>query len=256
MANRAGTAESAPSRRAVPGWLADRMTRLGAVDQRGDRPPLRPRRVAAAPRHPFWFQSFGAVMGMDWHSSGITTSVIGALKRGLAPSARRTWRFTSAAVAASTRGKTPDELVAIGERVGFDGSALANGEPSGRQGRQRRRAGRFPPLPARLHRHRRRPLGGRPAGHERGAEARLAATIGFRKGCRVSSTSRTLRSTESGRARSSTSPIAGQKPLATASSSSAGRGSDGLARARWLAWRSGSDTPAVPHPQSSFCRIS
>ena len=36
--------------------------------------------------HPFWFQSFGAVMGMDWHSSGITTSVIGALKRGLAPS--------------------------------------------------------------------------------------------------------------------------------------------------------------------------
>jgi hypothetical protein len=35
--------------------------------------------------HPFWFQSFGAVMGMDWHSSGITTSVIGALKRGIAP---------------------------------------------------------------------------------------------------------------------------------------------------------------------------
>jgi len=35
--------------------------------------------------HPFWFQSFGAVMGMDWHSSGITTSVLGALKRGLAP---------------------------------------------------------------------------------------------------------------------------------------------------------------------------
>ena len=35
--------------------------------------------------HPFWFQSFGAVMGMDWHSSGITTSVIGALKRGLEP---------------------------------------------------------------------------------------------------------------------------------------------------------------------------
>ena len=40
-----------------------------------------PQRLA----HPFWFQSFGAVMGMDWHSSGITTSVIGALKRGLAP---------------------------------------------------------------------------------------------------------------------------------------------------------------------------
>ena len=35
--------------------------------------------------NPFWFQSFGAVMGMDWHSSGITTSVVGALKRGLGP---------------------------------------------------------------------------------------------------------------------------------------------------------------------------
>jgi hypothetical protein len=35
--------------------------------------------------HPFWFQSFGAVMGMDWHPSGVTTSVIGALKRGLGP---------------------------------------------------------------------------------------------------------------------------------------------------------------------------
>ena len=40
--------------------------------------------------HPFWFQSFGAVMGMDWHSSGITTSVLGALKRGLTPLQQRT----------------------------------------------------------------------------------------------------------------------------------------------------------------------
>ena len=35
--------------------------------------------------HPHWFQAFGAVMGMDWHSSGITTTVLGALKWGLAP---------------------------------------------------------------------------------------------------------------------------------------------------------------------------
>src|ERR1022692_5072655 len=69
----------------VPRWLADRMTRLGAVmseaivHQYGRDELLR--RLA----NPFWFQSFGAVMGMDWHSSGITTSVIGALKRGLTP---------------------------------------------------------------------------------------------------------------------------------------------------------------------------
>ena len=57
--------------------------------------------------HPFWFQSFGAVMGMDWHSSGITTSVIGALKRGLAPAASASSASTSAAVAANIRAVRP-----------------------------------------------------------------------------------------------------------------------------------------------------
>ena len=75
--------------------------------------------------HPFWFQSFGAVMGMDWHSSGITTSVIGALKRGLAP-----LRGELGIHVCGGRGKysrqTPHELIAIGERVGFDGAALAD----------------------------------------------------------------------------------------------------------------------------------
>ena len=75
--------------------------------------------------NPFWFQSFGAVMGMDWHSSGITTSVVGALKRGLAPSARRTRHSCLRRPRTSTRGKTPQELVSIGERTGFDGAALA-----------------------------------------------------------------------------------------------------------------------------------
>jgi hypothetical protein len=51
--------------------------------------------------HPFWFQSFGAVMGMDWHSSGITTSVIGTLKRGLGPLSDELG--TCAAAAASIR---------------------------------------------------------------------------------------------------------------------------------------------------------
>src|SRR5690348_3491139 len=85
MAQRAGTANLRLHGGQVPRWLADRMTRLGAVISEAivhhyGRDELL-RRLA----HPFWFQSFGAVMGMDWHSSGITTSVIGALKRGLGP---------------------------------------------------------------------------------------------------------------------------------------------------------------------------
>src|SRR6201987_2906923 len=74
--------------------------------------------------HPFWFQSFGAVMGMDWHSSGITTSVIGALKRGLAPKAGELGLHVCGGRGAQSR-LTPGELVAVGERVGFDGAGLA-----------------------------------------------------------------------------------------------------------------------------------
>src|SRR3954468_7610703 len=85
MARRTGSADLPLHGGRVPQWLAERMTRLGAVIaeaivlEYGRDEFLR--RLA----HPFWFQSFGAVMGMDCHSSVITTSVLGALKRGLAP---------------------------------------------------------------------------------------------------------------------------------------------------------------------------
>ncbi len=100
------------------------MTRLGAViaeaivHQFGRDELLR--RLA----HPFWFQSFGAVMGMDWHSSGITTSVIGALKRGLKPLEKELGIHVCGGRGRHSR-LTPGELVAIGERVGFDGEELA-----------------------------------------------------------------------------------------------------------------------------------
>jgi hypothetical protein len=73
--------------------------------------------------HPFWFQSFGAVMGMDWHSSGITTSVIGALKRGLAPLSGELGIHVCGGRGKHSR-KTPDELTALGERVGFNAASL------------------------------------------------------------------------------------------------------------------------------------
>jgi hypothetical protein len=73
--------------------------------------------------HPFWFQSFGAVMGMDWHSSGITTSVVGALKRGLGPVGAELGIYVCGGRGKHSR-RTPDELIALGDRVGFDGGAL------------------------------------------------------------------------------------------------------------------------------------
>lgn len=74
--------------------------------------------------HPFWFQSFGAVMGMDWHSSGITTSVLGALKRGLEPLRGELGLHVCGGRGRHSR-RTPDELLEVGERTGLDGAELA-----------------------------------------------------------------------------------------------------------------------------------
>ena len=124
MTQRAGSADLPLHGGHVPKWLGDRMTRLGAVIteaivQHYGRDEFL-RRLAS----PFWFQSFGAVMGMDWHSSGITTSVIGALKRGLTPLSGELGIHVCGGRGAQSR-KTPDELASIGDRVGIDGLALA-----------------------------------------------------------------------------------------------------------------------------------
>ena len=124
MSQRAGSADLPLHGGRVPPWLGNRMTTLGAliteaiVHHYGRDEFLR--RLA----HPFWFQSFGAVMGMDWHSSGITTSVLGALKRGLKPLSRELGLHVCGGRGAQSR-KTPDELMAIGERTGLDGAVLA-----------------------------------------------------------------------------------------------------------------------------------
>jgi len=124
MGQRTGSADLPLHGGHVPEWLAGRMARLGrviaeAILLHGGRQELL-RRLA----HPFWFQSFGAVMGMDWHSSGITTSVIGALKRGLAPVEWELGLHVCGGRGRHSR-KTPEELARIGERVGLDGASLA-----------------------------------------------------------------------------------------------------------------------------------
>jgi hypothetical protein len=124
MARRAGSADLPLHGGRVPPWLGERMTRLGAVVSQAivhhyGRDELL-RRLA----HPFWFQSFGAVMGMDWHSSGITTSVLGALKRGLAPLSGELGIHVCGGRGKHSR-QTPAELIGVGERVGLDGAQLA-----------------------------------------------------------------------------------------------------------------------------------
>jgi hypothetical protein len=124
VAKRSGSADLPLHGGRVPAWLGERMTRLGTV--MAEAIILEHGRDALLARlaHPFWFQSFGAVMGMDWHSSGITTSVVGALKRGLNPRAGELGIRVCGGRGRHSRA-TPAELAAAGEAAGFDGGALA-----------------------------------------------------------------------------------------------------------------------------------
>jgi hypothetical protein len=123
MARRTGSADLPLHGGRVPAWLAIRMASLGAVICQAIVHHYGRDEFLRRLSHPFWFQSFGAVMGMDWHSSGITTSVIGALKRGLGPLSGELGIHVCGGRGKYSR-QTPQELSALGDRIGFDGAAL------------------------------------------------------------------------------------------------------------------------------------
>ena len=107
----------------VPQWLAERMTKLGTAITETVIQDYGTSAFLSRISDPFWFQALGSVMGMDWHSSGITTSVMGGLKRGLAPRADELGIYICGGRGRFSR-NTPQELRLIAERRGFDGEAL------------------------------------------------------------------------------------------------------------------------------------
>src|SRR3954463_7348930 len=107
----------------VPPWLAERMTLLGGAITESIILEYGKSEVLKRLSDPLWFQAFGCVMGMDWHSSGITTSVMAALKRGLAPRAHELGIYVCGGRGRFAR-NTPAELRWIADRRGFDGEAL------------------------------------------------------------------------------------------------------------------------------------
>ncbi len=120
---RSGTADLPLHGGRVPQWLAERMTRLGTAITEAIIYHYGCSAFLSRLSDPFWFQALGAVMGMDWHSSGITTSVMVALKRGLGPKADELGIYLCGGRGRFSR-NTPQELRSIAERRGFDGDAL------------------------------------------------------------------------------------------------------------------------------------
>jgi len=107
----------------VPPWLYERMTKLGGaiveaiVAEHGTSEVLR--RLS----DPFWFQAFGSVLGMDWHSSGITTSVMGSLKQAINPISKDLGIHICGGRGKHSR-RTPDEIREIADAGSLDGDYL------------------------------------------------------------------------------------------------------------------------------------
>ena len=107
----------------VPSWLAERMTRLGTAIVESILLRYGHSELLSRLSDPFWFQALGSVMGMDWHSSGITTSVLGALKRGLGPRAEELGIYICGGRGRHSR-NTPAELRQVADRTSLPGEEL------------------------------------------------------------------------------------------------------------------------------------
>ena len=124
MPQRTGSATLPLHTGKAPRWLFDRMTQLAPaiaevmVLEHGRSEFLK--RLS----DPYWFQSFGCVLGFDWHSSGVTTTVCGALKEGLASRSNELGIFVAGGKGKVSR-RTPIELMEYGSRTGIDGVRLA-----------------------------------------------------------------------------------------------------------------------------------
>src|SRR5438552_2309268 len=107
----------------VPKWLAERMARLGLAITESIITEYSKHEMLRRLSDPFWFQSFGAVMGMDWHSSGITTSVLGALKRAINPHSKDLGIFICGGKGKFSK-EAPKELLSVADQTGLDGNDL------------------------------------------------------------------------------------------------------------------------------------
>lgn len=107
----------------VPPWLAQRMSKLGGAIVESIAVEYGKSEVLKRLSDPFWFQALGCVMGMDWHSSGITTAVMGALKKAINPMAKDLGIYICGGKGKYSR-QTPMELLAIAEKTGLDGHQL------------------------------------------------------------------------------------------------------------------------------------
>lgn len=107
----------------VPPWLAKRMSLLGGAIVEAIVTDYGKGEVIKRLSDPCWFQALGCVLGMDWHSSGITTSVMGALKKAINPRSAELGIYICGGKGRHSK-QTPAELIAIANKTGLPGDQL------------------------------------------------------------------------------------------------------------------------------------
>jgi len=120
---RSGSADLPLHYGSVPAWLLQRMSRLSLAITETILADYGRKDFLRRLSDPFWFQSFGAVTGMDWHSSGMTTSIMGVLKSTLNPLSKDLGIYVCGGKGNLSR-NTPAELLAVSEKTGLNGTEL------------------------------------------------------------------------------------------------------------------------------------
>jgi hypothetical protein len=108
----------------APPWLFGRMAMLSREIVIYLASELGTREVLRRLSDPFWFQAFGCVLGFDWHSSGVTTTVCGAVKEGLRSGVDQELGFFAAGGKGAVSRKTPAQVTEACERIGRDPAPL------------------------------------------------------------------------------------------------------------------------------------
>ncbi|MEE9463458.1 MAG: DUF763 domain-containing protein [Bacteroidales bacterium] len=123
MITRSGQADLPLHSGKVPPWLYERMTKMARAIVEAVVADHGKSSFLSKISDPYWFQALGSVLGMDWHSSGITTSVMGALKQAINPISGELGLFVCGGRGSYSR-RTPDELLNYSGKTGLDGKAL------------------------------------------------------------------------------------------------------------------------------------
>jgi len=106
-----------------PRWLFERMVKLARQITFAIVTDFGSQEMLQRLSHPHWFQALGCVLGYDWHSSGVTTTVCGALKEAIKDSEKSLGLYIAGGKGRTSR-RTPEEIERWGDIISLNPAPL------------------------------------------------------------------------------------------------------------------------------------